>query len=293
MTATTEILADLAAQRTAVGLDTLNEQAAMLTRVDRKYVVSRDQVALLLARLPRETRALEIEGRRTFGYESTYFDTKDLITYRAHLQKRRRRYKVRYRCYLDSGSEFLEVKYKGARGVTQKARQSMVVLQPSSARNRLDGAAREFVSQVVDQAYGLRVPDGLVPAVTTRHQRATFLSPDASRFTVDVDLGFGDLHRSARLRDEYAIVESKSIDGGAVVDRLLKDLRIRPLSVSKYCLAVAALRPDLASNPWHRLLKQHVELSPPATLARPRVRPDTRPHARLAVSDSLAVLHTV
>ena len=285
MNASVEILDDLARQRDGVGLDTLNTQAAMLTRVDRKYVVSRDQLALMLTRLPRETRALEIDGRRTFGYESTYFDTADLITYRAHLQKRRRRYKVRYRCYLDSGDEFLEVKYKGARGVTLKERQPMVGLQPGSARDRLDGAARGFVSQVVDRAYGLRVPDDLAPIVTTRHQRSTFLSSDASRFTVDVALSFGDLHRSAWLRDDYAILESKSVDGGAAVDRMLKDLRIRPLSVSKYCLAVAALRPDLTSNPWHRLLKQHIELSPPAVLPGPPARP--------SVGEPLAVQYAV
>jgi hypothetical protein len=55
--------------------------------------------------------------------------------------------------------------------------------------------------------------------------------------------------------------------------------------VSKYCLAVAALRPDLTSNPWHRLLKHHIELGPRATLPGPPVRP--------SADNDLAVLHAV
>jgi hypothetical protein len=34
-------------------------------------------------------------------------------------------------------------------------------------------------------------------------------------------------------------------------------LSIRPVSVSKYCVAVAALHPELPSNPWHQTLRRY------------------------------------
>src|SRR3954464_15390096 len=106
----------------AVELSALEAGAALLTRVDRKYVVPVRTLKTLVHCLGGDWAALEIEGRRQFGYTSTYFHTADLATYRAHLQRRRRRYKVRVRQCIDSGSCMLEVKRKGLRGLTVKER---------------------------------------------------------------------------------------------------------------------------------------------------------------------------
>ena len=51
-----------------------------------------------------------------------YFDTPDLLSYRRPRCRRRRRFKVRMRSYLDSGLHFLEVKTRGPRGTTVKQR---------------------------------------------------------------------------------------------------------------------------------------------------------------------------
>ena len=45
-----------------------------------------------------------------------HFDTPQLTAYRAHLQRRRRRFKARTRAYTDSGLNMFEVKLAGARG---------------------------------------------------------------------------------------------------------------------------------------------------------------------------------
>ena len=34
---------------------------------------------------------------------------------------------------------------------------------------------------------------------------------------------------------------------------------MRPASVSKYCVGVAALHPELPSNPWHQTLRRYFE----------------------------------
>jgi hypothetical protein len=38
---------------------------------------------------------------------------------------------------------------------------------------------------------------------------------------------------------------------------MLRELGVRPVSVSKYCVGVAALHPELPSNPWRRTLRRY------------------------------------
>ena len=68
-------VAAAAAMVEPIGLDELNELAELQTRVDRKYFVPADVFRRLIAELADELRVLDIDGRRTFGYESVYFDT--------------------------------------------------------------------------------------------------------------------------------------------------------------------------------------------------------------------------
>lgn len=66
----------------------VTERAELQTRIDRKYLVPVDAVADLVSGLGRFA-VLEIDGLRGFRYESVYFDTPDLLTYRAHLHDAR------------------------------------------------------------------------------------------------------------------------------------------------------------------------------------------------------------
>ena len=97
------------AQLAPVGLDELVERAGLLERIDRKYVIAQAALPSLIAATPAGTRALEIAGRRSHGYRSIYLDTEDLTSYHLAGQRRRRRWKVRGRTYLDSGGSWLEV----------------------------------------------------------------------------------------------------------------------------------------------------------------------------------------
>jgi hypothetical protein len=98
----------------AVSLAEVVERSALQARIEHKYLVPLERFAELAARLSDTHAVLEIDQLRGFAYESVYFDTPDLLTYRQHLQGRRRRYKVRTRAYLDSGDCRFEVKLKGA-----------------------------------------------------------------------------------------------------------------------------------------------------------------------------------
>ncbi|WP_210235346.1 VTC domain-containing protein, partial [Mesorhizobium sp. M00.F.Ca.ET.217.01.1.1] len=93
----------------ADGLDELVAEASLQTRVDRKYVLDRERAEGVLAWLAPETRVLEIDGTRALAYESVYFDTPDLLSYRLAAHARRRRFKLRTRAYLDTDQAYLEM----------------------------------------------------------------------------------------------------------------------------------------------------------------------------------------
>lgn len=241
----------------AVDLATLESGAALLTRIDRKYVVPVATFEDLVAELRQrdDWAALDIADRRLFGYESVYFDTPDLATYRAHLQRRRQRYKVRVRRYVDSGHCMLEVKRKGVRGLTVKERQPHDVFQ----RVDLGEPGRRFVSEAVGDGGRIAVGE-LRPVVTTTNRRATLTSlTSRARLTVDTDLVCGWDDRHAALRPGFVVLESKVEGHAAAVDRLLRSMGERPVVISKYCLGVASLGLDVPSNPWRRTLRSYFD----------------------------------
>jgi VTC domain len=249
-------VAAAAAMVAPIGLKELNALAELQTRVDRKYFVPAELFHQLIARLADEMQVLEIDGRRTFGYESFYFDTPQLSTYRAHLQRRRQRFKARTRTYTDTGLCMFEVKLTGARGETVKQR----VPHPQELRAELTDDALTHLGSTLRDAYHQDLPAGLRPTLVTSYRRTTFVSRTGeARLTCDVGLVCGDVEHEVRDTGTHVLVESKSAGRGSAPDRILRDLGVRPAKVSKYCVAVAALHPELPSNPWHQTLQRYFE----------------------------------
>lgn len=250
---------------TPVGLDAVTQRAELLTRVDRKYFVPATLFSELAGQLAGEYGVLDIGGLRLFDYESTYFDTPDLLSYRHHLQGRRRRFKVRVRAYVDNGDSMLEVKLKGHRGATVKHRTPHTWGQ----RRVLTPDAYRFVADVVADAYSVRLRRDLVPTVITTNRRATLASvEEGSRVTCDVGVACRDGRREVRMNEDVVLVETKAGPEGSAADRWIRKLGLRPVSVSKYCAGIALLRTDVPSNPWHRVLRRHFD-APIASLALP------------------------
>ena len=101
-----------------ITLAELNAEAGLLTRMDRKYLVPPDDAQDIIDILAPRAQVLQIDGLRNFQYASTYFDTSALDAFFLAAYKRRRRYKIRTRTYLDSDLCFLEVKTNGSREAT-------------------------------------------------------------------------------------------------------------------------------------------------------------------------------
>lgn len=242
-----------------VSLDELTEDAALLTRVDRKYLVPLAAAGELLEELGRRAdapRVLEIDARREMAYRSVYFDTPDLLSFRLAAHGRRRRFKLRTRSYLDTGSTFLEMKTRGARGATQKDRDAYTAAVP----DRLTAAARDEVALALD-AIGIPATraDDLDSRLQTRYRRATLLVPGdggapSSRVTVDLDLEWIDAVGGGFTLPRFAIVETKSPGRAGRLDRALWRAGHRPSRISKYATGLAALHRDLPRNRWARVL---------------------------------------
>ena len=244
-------LASHVADRPAVGLEEALSLAQLTTRLDLKYLVPREALPALLGHLPHHLAALDIDGRRIFGYESLYFDTESFALYRQHVQGRRKRYKTRIRSYSDTSDAMFEVKLKGPRGQTVKQR----LPYDYERRGELTYEGRLFLDTVVADAYGVIVPT-LRPALTTTYRRATLVDLELrTRVTIDVNLSWFDPERSQQV-DHLALIETKSTLGPGPVDALLGSMGVRPVRISKYCLGVALLHPDTAANPWNRLLRR-------------------------------------
>ncbi|NYH93082.1 VTC domain-containing protein [Actinopolymorpha rutila] len=261
-TRTSALVADALAPLTAVDLPTVLEQAELQSRVDRKYLVPTQTFTELLTRLGERYSVLEIDDRRLFQYESVYFDTPQLHLYRQHLQGRRLRYKVRTRTYVDSDICMLEVKLKGRRSQTIKTR------FPHATEHRavLTDQGHRLLDDLLHTEYGISAP-ALAPVVTTRYLRGTLVDlEEGNRFTCDLDLVCEHHGRTAGGLTDQILVESKTVGGRSAADRILRELGVRPVSISKYCVALALLNPTVVTNPWNRVLRHHFDWRPKSHL---------------------------
>ena len=270
----------------STGLTELNSAAGLLTRVDRKYLVPLERAQDLVNGLTPDARVLDIDGRRRFSYASTYFDTPGLEAFMLAARKRRRRFKVRTRTYLDTGLCFLEVKTRGARGTTVKRRMGY---HPDDA-SRLTGPGRAFVAVclastgVTGPAAAREIAAALRPVLATTYERTTLHLPDAeARATIDTALTWRRLTPGARTRAaavtagapqalrparltaaindgepvavaDVAVVETKNPATPSPADRALWDAGHRPTRISKYATGMALLHPELPANRWYRTL---------------------------------------
>ena len=275
---------------TTTTLAELNSAAGLLTRVDRKYLVPLTCAQNLVDGLTPHARVLAIDERRRFSYTSTYFDTPGLEAFMFAARKRRRRFKVRTRTYLDSGLCFLEVKTCGARGSTVKRRMGYYADDAS----RLTGPGRAFVAAclagtgVTGSAAAREVAAALRPVLTTTYERTTLHLPRTeARATIDTALTWRRLgpaapagssagavvgvpmspqalrpvHLAAAISEgepvsvaDIAVVETKNPATPSPADRALWDAGYRPTRISKYATGMALLHPELPANRWYRTL---------------------------------------
>jgi hypothetical protein len=228
----------------AVSLDELGA-AALMDRVDRKYMLAAAELPGLLVELADDYRVLEVEGRRLSHYVTRYFDTPGLALYLAHHNDRAPRLKIRVRTYEGANASYLEIKRKTAAGRTCKER---ILLD--------EGAPLDPLRERLEAEEGALF-DGLAETVRVEYRRLTLVRKDgAERITLDLMLTF---RRGAQARafPNAAIAEVKQNGHGASpFVAAMRARNVRPGGVSKYCAAVANLDPGVKANRFRPALRR-------------------------------------
>jgi hypothetical protein len=235
-----------------ISVEDLTVQAELLRRFDTKYIVPLHLLPQVYAALPSATRVLSVEGNHSTSYVTHYYDSADLHTYFDHLKRRRKRFKIRTRYYNEPTNGYLEIKIKMPRGQTQKVRWALNVNEVTSP------IGEKHISLL-----NIALTDNSYAPLTHRYQRTlettfsrtTLFDPDSSeRITIDAHLHASLEESKIDLGATHAIVEIKSARQIGHSHRVFTHLGLHPMSVSKYCVALTALQPELIGSPWKSAL---------------------------------------
>lgn len=212
----------------------------LMNRTDTKFVTTMPMLRRLLQMARCDYFIQDIDGERNMLYDTTYYDTRDFAMYNEHQHGHVNRQKIRFRTYVSSHLQFMEVKTKNNHGRTKKKRMEVADMNLSDAEKR-DFLARHLRFDV----------DSLVPHMHNYFRRVTLVNKaKTERLTIDTALQFNNmLTGRQRQLDSLVIIELKR-DGlvFSPVLNMLRQLRIMPHGFSKYCMGAAMTNGDLPVN---------------------------------------------
>ena len=217
------------------------DEVKLMNRVDSKYVFGLAQFPELLRRVMPHYRILEVEGKRVNQYQTLYYDTPELTLYKNHHNGKKNRFKLRSRMYLSSGVTFLEIKKKNNKGRTIKERKKIDELVESFSEND-----HEFINSLIpgNLSFG--------PKLMNRFNRLTLVNRhEQERLTLDYSLEFHSYPegQSSELGSiVVAEIKQEKINRNSFIIKLLKELHIRPLRISKYCVGTCLVNGSVKYN---------------------------------------------
>ena len=238
----------------AISLEEM-DSVKLMERVDTKYVFPAHSLPDILNLLAKDYRVLEISGNRNSRYETIYYDTPGLDMYLQHHNGRQNRFKVRYRGYSDSGASFFEVKHHTNKGKMVKKRiPAMLTGGP------IRGAEQDFLQELTPYT-----SKNLVSVLRVFYFRITLVGWCSCEWVIlDTGLQVESVNRSA---DYSAVVIAETKQDRAcssLFRNVMLQHRIFPGSVSKYCLGITALYPDVKKNRFKEKYRIIHQLTRPA-----------------------------
>jgi len=221
----------------------------LMNRIDTKYVIHAERFEPFIKKIKDDYFVQEINGIRVNDYHTTYLDTPTEDMFLAHQNGKSDREKIRIREYIGSNLIFLEVKHKNNKGQTQKVRTAI----PSREifRNEENTAFLHSHSN-----YEL---NNLFPIIENNFNRITLVNRNKTeRLTLDCDINFLNLETGRKeVIPELVIIEVKQNGlSFSPVREILSKERIRPVSISKYCLGSVLTNPSLKYNRFKKKLMQ-------------------------------------
>ena len=226
---------------------TLEEMDAvkLLNRIDSKYLTSEATLLKVLGDARAAGyRVLETEGEKVSPYNSVYYDTPWLRMFLDHHNRRLVRQKVRTRVYVNSGTAFLEIKRKNNHGRTKKKRIGIAEAEMMGFSG--DSAACDYLA-----SHSWFTVQDLSPVLSTDFRRITLVNPaKTERITIDTSLMFTNFRTGKKASLEDAVIIELKQDGHAAsqMKGILLDNRVKPVRVSKYCVAVTLTDPSVKSG---------------------------------------------
>ena len=212
----------------------------LMNRTDTKFVTTMPMLLELLNMAHDDYFAQEINGERNMLYDTTYFDTRTFGMYQEHQCGHTNRQKIRFRTYVSSNLQFMEIKTKNNHGRTKKKRIEVNDMDLS------DETKRQFIAQHLH--YDV---DELVPHMHNYFRRITLVNKaKTERLTIDTALQFNNVQtHTHRDMGQLVIIELKR-DGlvFSPILEMLRKLRIHPHGFSKYCMGAAMTNSTLPVN---------------------------------------------
>ena len=222
----------------------------LMNRIDTKFVTTTGVLSQLLLMANGAYRVQEIGGERNMRYNTTYLDTPDYQMFYAHQWGHANRQKVRFRTYVSSDIQFLEVKTKNNHGRTKKTRMEV------GDMNLCDDLKRDFLGRHL--CYDA---SGLLPVSENHFHRITLVNQAMTeRLTIDTGLCFRNLLTGCERELVNLVVIELKRDGlcYSPVLEMLRRLRVQPHGFSKYCIGSALTNYDLRINRFKpRLMEVH------------------------------------
>lgn len=220
-----------------ISLTEMNTTASFLDRIEKKYLISKDQLGLVLKELEKDFYVLNINDQSIFTYDNVYMDSKDYELYNAHQQWNKSRTKIRTRLYVDSSLSFFEYKQKEGKTL-RKFRYEF----PTEEHGTMTKWKSRFYEWVYMSFYG-KMPEKITPALNTNYNRLTLCAKDSwERVTVDFNIKTTDLRdwkNKAISLGNAVILESKSMSEECLSHKVMERLWIETASsCSKYCLGL-------------------------------------------------------
>lgn len=216
--------------------------ASLMRRKDSKYILSVTDLPVVLPEIKSDYKVLQIEGCRSHGYVTHYFDTPDLEMYQMHHRGKANRQKVRFRKYGTSDIHFLEVKTKNAKGITTKNR-----VKTNGMGASILTTEEEFL--LTHTHYHA---SNMMPVLRNQFNRITFVRHDQSeRITLDYGIRFMKPDSKERIDlpgISIAEIKYQHLLAGSPFSNTLRGMHVTPSRFSKYVIGTALLYPHLKQN---------------------------------------------
>jgi hypothetical protein len=211
---------------------------SLMRRIDCKYIFHFNHLTDILIQFADKYRRLDIDDELIPVYDTLYYDTPDFQMYTNHHNGKADRYKIRHRLYVSSNKGFLEVKHKNNLSIVKKTR---------IGQNERDDLSKNmaFISAETPYTY-----DQLKPSISTCYKRITLADFESrERVTIDCNLVFKFRDKSFEA-ENLVICEIKKNPGGSrnEFENYLLEKRIKPFTMSKYCLGNYYLNDTVKQN---------------------------------------------